>query len=130
MSVSAIRATLEQRLLTVDPDIPTAWENVRFTPANDVPYQAVYFLFTSPEQTNIVQDYAQGGYMHVSLFYPLSEGTAPAMRQAQKIRDGFPVGTKYDDVLIHKTPEIGSGRVDGDRFMVPVYVKFISYITQ
>jgi hypothetical protein len=130
MSVSSIRASLEKRLLAIDPDISTAWENVKFTPANNIPYQSVYFLFADPSQTNINQDYAQGGYMQVSLFYPLMQGSAAAMRQAQKIRDGFKVGTKYDDVIINKTPKIGSGRVGGDRYMVPVHVFFISYIAQ
>lgn len=130
MSVSEIRTTLENELSNIRPELPTAWENVKFTPVSGVPFQKVNFLFSNPDQTTIRQDYSQSGYMQVTLFYPLQQGPGEAMERAEMIRNTFRAGDRLDSVIISRTPEIGAGRTDGDRYMVPVFVRFISFISE
>lgn len=127
MSVNSIRAELETVLNSITPGFATAWENVSFTPSEGVPYQRVNFLFANPDDYSINTEYSQSGYMQVALFYPLQAGSKDALTYAQLIRDTFKIGNTYAGVIINKTPEIGAARIDGDRYMVPVFVRFIRY---
>jgi hypothetical protein len=107
----------------------TAWENLPFKPpAVTIPYQAVHVLFADPDNPVVGPGYSDQGYMQVSLMYPLQKGTLPAGTRAKLIRDAFYRGRSLTNsgvvVTIDKTPAIGNGMPDVDRWNLPVKIPF------
>jgi len=129
MSVVAIRAALDARLNTINPSLATAWENAAFVkPAATVPYQVVHLLFATPDNPETGTGYRELGYMQVTLCYVLQAGPGAAAARAKVVRDTFPKNLSLASgttiVTISKTPSIGNGMVDGDRFTLPVKIPF------
>ena len=134
MSIVNVRAALEAKLNGMANPISYAWENVPFTPVVGVPYAAAYLLPASPENPTMGDTYYQEqGIFQVSLFYPLQVGPAAAAVRAQLIRTAFKRGTSMVSgtvtVRVSRTPEIGQGRVDGDRWHLPVRIVWFAGIT-
>lgn len=130
MSVVDIRAALEARLQSMADylgDANTQWENTAFTPA-DAAYQSVYLLLADPINPEMGGYIQQQGYMQVTLRYPANKGSGDAAAQAQKIRGWFYKGLSLAangfTVTINKTPTVSPGANDGDRYAVPVKIKF------
>ena len=133
MSVILIRAALETALNSITPAMATSWENYSYAPVAGVPYQAINLLFVQPENPTFGSAFhREVGYMQVTLNYPLQVGPTTAATRAELIRAKFFRGASFTSggvtVVIHRTPEISSGRVDGDRWAVPVKVFFYSDI--
>ena len=133
MSIVAVRAALQTKLSGMAA-LATAWENVGYTPVAGTPYQAAYVMPATPDNPTMGDDYYQEqGIFQISLFYPLAVGTAVAEARAQLIRTTFKRGTSMTSgtvtVIVNKTPEIGQGRVDGDRWHIPVRVRWFAGIT-
>lgn len=133
MSITAIRAALETKLNTITPAVSTAWENIAFTPVTGTAYQACYTLRAEPNNSTAGDGYYQErGIFQVNLFYPVGAGPATAEARAILIRTAFKRGTVLTSgttkVNIISTPEIGAGRVEGDRWMVPVRVRWTAGI--
>jgi len=145
MSIVYVRAALQSKLDGIAPSLATAWENVGYTPVVGTPYQAAYVLAAEPENPTMGDGfYREQGIFQISLFYPLKNGTYTAEHRAQVIRDTFKRGTSitpgeiydwYDyyfapfvTVRIEKTPEISQGRVDGDRWHIPVKIRWFAGI--
>jgi hypothetical protein len=129
MSITAIRAALETKLGTISPVLSTAYENVAFTPVAGVPYQECYTLRATPENSTLGDGfYKELGIFQVSLKYPQGVGPSTAEARAILIRAAFKRGTVLTSgttkVLVTATPEIGAGRVDGDRWAVIVKVRW------
>jgi len=134
MSIVSVRAAIETKLATITPAISTAYENVPFTPVAGIPYQSVFIMPAMPENPTFGNDYYRDiGIAQISLFYPIQAGTAAAAARAQLIRTTFKRGTSMTSggvtVRIDKTPEIGAGRVDGDRWHIPVRVRWFAGVT-
>jgi hypothetical protein len=134
VSIVSVRAALESRLNNMANPISTAWENAPFTPVAGTPYQAVYLMTATPENPTMGDGfYREQGIFQVSLFYPLQAGPAAAAARAELIRTAFKRGTALTSgavtVRISRTPEIGQGRVDGDRWHVPVKCTYFAGIT-
>lgn len=134
MSIVSIRAALETKLNTITPAISTAWENHPFTPVDGVPYQRVYLMPATPSNPTMGDGYyREQGIFQVSLFYPLQTGAAAAAARAELIRSAFKRGVSMTSggvtVQIGNTPEISQGRVDGDRFHVPVRIFWFAGVT-
>jgi len=149
MSVIHARAALEVALNAMTPAIDTAYENVAFKPADVTatgariegvpypkgagkPYQQAHVLFAPPDNETFGRAHIERGYMQVKLMYPLLAGTAAVMARAELMRAKFYRGASFTSggvtVIIEKTPEIGSGSVDGDRFVVIVKIRFFANI--
>lgn len=133
MSHVAVRAALEGALNGITPAISTAWENAPFTPVSGTAYQKVNLLLADPDNLGFGSGpYREQGYLQVSLMYPLATGPAAAGARAELIRSTFYRGLSLINngitVLIEKTPTIGSGTVDGDRWMIPVKIRFFANI--
>ncbi|MFZ5669126.1 MAG: phage tail terminator-like protein [Pseudomonadota bacterium] len=133
MSIVAIRAALETQLAAINPSIATAWENDEFTPpALSVPYQAVNLLPAQPGNDESGQAYTQQGILLVSLRYPVKAGSADAAARAELIQTAFARGTSFVtgniNIIIDRTPEIAPGRVDEDRFVLPVRIRFFAQV--
>lgn len=128
MSLAGIRKALETQLATITPAIQTAWENVAFTPVPGTPYQSVNLLLAQPANPEMGPMYIDQGFMQVSLFYPKDNGPADAQARAELIRAAFPIGASYvasgTVVNIIATPEVAPARIDDDRYLVPVRVRF------
>jgi hypothetical protein len=115
----------------MSPALATAWENIAFTPpASSVPYQRAFILFAEPDNSEFGANYTDQGIFQVSLCYPLQAGDATARTRAGLIRTTFARGLTFTSggttVTIQRTPEIGQGQVEGDRWVIPVKIRFYS----
>ena len=134
MSAVHVRAALEAALQAITPSIATAFENDTSTPpAPATPYQRVNVLFSTPANLENTASYEERGFMQVTLCYPLKTGPGGATARAELIRAAFPRGRNLTAggviTLIPNTPEIMPGFVDGDRFCVPVRIRFSAQIS-
>jgi hypothetical protein len=132
----SVRAALEIRLNAIASPLATAWENsADYSPVKNVPYQLVNILFAEPVNPEMNGRYIQQeGYMQVTLRYPHGAGSKDCMTQAQAIRDwfyrGLQVAANGITVTINRTPNVSPGALDGDRYAVPVKIRFITSATQ
>ncbi len=129
MSVVSVRAALQTKLNSMVSPISYAWENIPFTPVPGTPYAQAFLLSATPDNSTLGDGFyrAQGIFL-VSIFYPLQAGTATAEAKAEAIRTEFKRGTTMTSgavsVLVDTTPEIGQGRVDGDRWHIPIKIRW------
>lgn len=133
MSIVNVRAALETKLNGITPTISTAWENTPFEPQAGTAYQRVTLLAAAPDNPTYGGSfYREQGILQIDLMYPLSDGTAAAAARAELIRAAFKRGTSMASgsvtVIIDKTPEVSSGRVEGERWCVPVKVRWYAGI--
>lgn len=129
MSIVLIRQALETRLNTMTPSLATAWEGVVYTPVTGTPYQQVNLLSANAENPTIGGTmYRQAGIFQVLLCYPPSNGAKPAATRAELIRDHFKRGTTLTsgsvEVLIEYTPSILPAIIDGERYRLPVSIRW------
>ena len=128
-SLPAIRVALETALAAITPSLATAYENVPSVPTVGVPYQQAFLLAAQPANIEIGPGYIDQGIFQVNIFWPKDVGSGPAMTQAELIRSTFKFGATFaltsgGSILITNTTEIGQGVPDGDRYMVPVKVRW------
>lgn len=133
MSIVLVRSALQTALNGMSPALATAWENVDYVPVTGTPYQAAYVLAAEPDNPTMGDAfYREQGIFQISLFYPIQVGTAAAEARAELIRTTFKRGTSFTSgtvtVQIEKTPEISPGRVDGDRWHIPVKIRWFAGI--
>ncbi|MDB5456219.1 MAG: hypothetical protein JWP92_1804 [Caulobacter sp.] len=130
MSTLKIRAALEAALSGLTPALDTVWENTAYTPSAGVAYQSAGLLLAEPENPELGQTVIQRGSLQVTLMYPQDGGPLPAATRAELIRATFRRGLSLtaDGVvtMIERTPEIAAGSAVGDRYAVPVRVRFRS----
>ena len=133
MSIVNVRAALETKLNGMTPALPTSWENIPYIPVAGTAYQEAYVLPATPDNPTLGDGfYREQGIFQITLLYPLQAGTATAAARAQLIRTTFKRGTSMVSgavtVRVDRTPEISPGRVDGDRFSIPVKIRFFADI--
>ncbi|NSX15981.1 DUF4128 domain-containing protein [Cupriavidus taiwanensis] len=130
MSNDAIRKALETRLNAMAPPLPTAWQNVQFTPVPGVPYQRADLLPGAPENPAFGDYYREVGVFQVSLMYPQGAGPGAADARAKAVREWFSRGTTLIAdgiaVVIQRTPAIAAGYADGDRWRVPISIQYFA----
>lgn len=134
MSAVLIRYALEEALAGMSPALATAPENESFAPAEGTPYQRVTMLLAEPVNAEIGRAglHREEGFLQVDLKYPLNRGSGAAATRAELIRSTFYRGASFTasgvTVNIERTPEIMPGRVEEDRYVVPVRIRFYSHI--
>lgn len=134
MSALLVRAALETALAAMSPPLATAWENVPYAPVQGTPYQRATVLLAEPVNSEIGRQglHMEQGFMQVDLAYPLNAGTHDAITRAELIRTTFYRGASFTasgvTVNIERTPEIAPGRVEADRFVIPVRIRFYAHI--
>jgi hypothetical protein len=133
MSNKAIKAAFETKLSSLQPPLPTAFENTNYKPVDGQPYQECWLLFAAPENPTFGDNfYRQRGYMQVDLRYPTNQGGGPAGDRAEFIRDSFPRGLSLIAAgvtsVVENTPEISNGVVEGDRYVIRVRVRFYANV--
>lgn len=132
MSNAAISLALETALVATSGSISTAWENVDFTPP-DAGYQVATVMFAEPENPALgAAFFRQRGYLQVQLRYPLGTGKQAAVTRAEALRAAFNRGLSFTasgiTVVMEKTPEIGTGYTEDNRFVVNVKMPFFANI--
>lgn len=135
MSAVLVRTALEVALAAMSPAVATAWENEPYTPVVGTPYQRVNLMLAAPDNPEMGSArYTEQGIFQISLAYPLDAGPGAATARAELIRSTFYRGASFVSgavtVNIEKTPEIAPGRVEEDRFVIPVRVRFFAHIVR
>lgn len=135
MSSLKVKTALETALNAMTPPLLTAWPNVAFTPpvGSSTPWQRADVLFAAPEDLEIGDTYhREQGVFLVSLKYPIQAGIGTALARAELLRSVFYRGASFTNggviVTIEQTPEISAGFADGDRWVIPVRIRFYANI--
>lgn len=131
MSAVLIRSALEVALAAMSPSLDTVYENEPFVPVVGTPYQRVNVLFAEPDNPEVGRTTTERGFLQVQLAYPLDEGWGNATARAELIRDTFYRGLALTasgvTTTIEKTPEIAPGRIEEDRYVLTVRVRFFAH---
>jgi len=132
MTIATIRAALETRLNGITSPLPTAWENMDYTPVLGTPWQRVNLLVNEPVDYAVTSDVIeQRGILQVTLYYPHGEGTAAAAARADAVRARFaPVQTLTSGqtkVEILRTAHIAIGQSVDEWWVVPVSIPWRSF---
>lgn len=130
MSIVAIRSALESALDGMTPALSTSWQNVPFTPVTGTPYQRATLLLAEPDNREFGASFQEQGFLQVDLCYPQSVGSNAVEARAELLRTTFKRGTTIGSLMITATPEIKPAYNDGDRYVVPVRIRFHIYIIQ
>lgn len=133
MSIVKIRAALEVALDAMTPSLQTAWENAEAIPVQATAYQRAFIVTAPPANVEMTgKIHREQGYMQVSLCYPLGDGPVAAATRAELIRATFYTGATFTNsgvsVIVDGTPEIGPAFNDDGRYILPVRVRFYSYL--
>jgi hypothetical protein len=133
MSAILVRRALEVALAAMTPALATAWENAPYTPVVGTPYQRVTLMLAEPDNPEMGSArYTEQGIFQIDLKYPLNGGPSAVTTRAELIRSTFYRGASFTSggvtVNIEKTPEIAPGRVEEDRFVIPVKVRIFAHI--
>lgn len=134
MSITAIRAALWNELVAITPKLPTAYQNGDFTIPTG-PYQVAWLLMARPDRVEMSgRIRREQGIFQIDLKYPAKGGPGLTDARAELIQSAFHDGRTIigAGVTIHISgpPEIGTGRNEDDRFVVPVKVPFHSNIAR
>lgn len=135
MSFINVKKAIEKKLALLVGVLPTARENMTYTPISGTAYQRINFLKAS--DSNLVQGRKItriSGIAQVTLFYPSPSisGTTLADTMAEDIKAHFkPIQTLIEGstkVFITDSPNIATGFTDGDRWVIPVSIQWFADI--
>jgi len=89
-------------------------------------------MLAEPENPSFDKFHREIGYLQVNLAYPIHAGPKDAYTRAELIRAAFPRGKSFTSgsvtVTVQRTPAVDAGRVDGDRWFVPVKIRFFANV--
>jgi len=128
MSMPQIRRALEKHLASLDPPVPTAWDNVGFSPpADGSVYQEARFVPNAPNDEMMdTLTYIEQGFLQVALFYPQGKGPRDADNRVDALRTHFRRGTTLTengiDTIITGVPEVAAGLPVEGQWRVPVTI--------
>jgi hypothetical protein len=134
MSNPLIRKLLETQLNTVTPAVPTAFENMPFTPTQRTPWQRVTMMPAATGNPTMGDSFKrEQGVFQVSLFYPTNEGAHNAEARAELVKTAFNRGSTFVSanvsVKILEHP-YASYAIPGDGwFHVPVTIPYVADVT-
>ncbi|MFM9829731.1 MAG: phage tail terminator-like protein [Sphingomonas sp.] len=135
MSAVLCRKALEVALSGMSPSLATAWENAPYSPVVGTAYQAVSMILARPADIELSgRIHREQGFLQINLMYPLDTGPNAAETRAELVRSTFYASRTFtaSGVTVHidGTPEIAPARVEDNRYMVPVRVRFYAHITR
>jgi hypothetical protein len=132
MTVKLMRAAVEAATTAMSPSLPTAWQNVPFTPVSGTAYQRVEWMFARPTNNEFGANYRQDAICQVTLCYPAGQGPATIETRAELMKTTFKRGNSFTSggmtVVISDTPEVMPAYVDGDRFCIPVRIRVYAHL--
>ena len=134
MSQLSIKNAFETAIAAMTPTLDTAYANADHTPVTGTPFQKVFFLPATPDNTEQgVTNYREQGLVQVALCYPLNEGELSALTRAELLKTTFKRGTTLvkDGITINviDTPTIMAGFKDSDRWVIPVRIFYQACIS-
>lgn len=132
MSLAKVRAALESRLNGMSSVLPTAWENVPFSPTEGVAWQKANLLMNDPVDYAVNLDVTeQRGLFQVTTYFPEGNGTATASAYAKSVADRFaPDQTLTSggvDVEILSTARIATSRQIDGWWVTPITIPWRSF---
>jgi Bacteriophage related domain of unknown function len=136
VSIKNIRSALEQRLATLSPATPVAWENAQYAPTLGTMYLAVALLPARTENPTITGDPAQElaleqGVFQVTVVAPVNGGSGPASDKAEAIRALFPRGLSLTvsgtTVRIAEKATVSAAIPNDDWYNVPVSIPYFCH---
>lgn len=138
MSQNKIRTALDTRLLSTPGGIAaqwTAWDNkgLKTAPPATQAYQIASLLPATPDNPTLTQKIQiHAGIFQVLLHLPVGAGPLFGEAAAQAIVDHFPAGLRLtysgQTVRIVGTPAIAGGYLSGERYCVPVSIRYNSIV--
>lgn len=138
MTITNIRAALDTRLLSTPGGIAsslTTWDNKApaTQPTAAQAYQEVTLLPARPDNPTIDEaTQIHNGIYQVLLRFPVGKTSLPAETVANAIAAHFPAGLQLtyggQTVRIRGTPAIGAGYLSGERYCVPVSIRYNSIV--
>lgn len=134
MSIAKIRAAFETRLATLSPALATAYENGSYAPVAGTPYQRVNLLPNTPEDAVLGSKiYFERGIFQVTLCYPVGNGPGTAEARAQLVKDLFKRGTSMTQsgliITVMRAPSAAPAFIDGDRYCIPLSVRYQAQVS-
>ena len=126
MSIIKAEKAVRRHLLTLSPQLPTAYEAIPFTAPTGM-YQRLQFVVNPPTDPTF------GNYYHreniqVQIFVAdkLDVGTNAAITRAQSLRNLFHKGLTLNEggfrMHVLRTPQIAGVAIASDRVIVPVLI--------
>ena len=134
MSVAQIRQFLEPALnaIVIAPAVIN-WENSKYVPLDGIPYLDVMLMMGKPDNPTIGPGFHRDkGIFQVMLQYPFGPGPAATDAMSDLIIASFPKGRSWSatkiTLTIAATPYASPGRVDGNRWALPIRVPFFANV--
>ncbi|MGJ5032355.1 phage tail terminator-like protein [Bradyrhizobium sp. HKCCYLS2038] len=131
-----ITEALFTRLAALSPAIPTAYPNVSFPapPAVDRPdtYLQASILRAPTQSVGIAAWDEHAGILQIDVVYKPQDGELKPLQIADSVAAWFARGTRMTNgsiqIDVYEPPQIASMMADGDRFRIPVSVRYRSFI--
>ena len=127
MNIETIRGKLDARLALLAPALPTAWQDVQFTPpALGAPFQRTMLIPAPPFTPTLTEQVARDqGIYQIMLSFPAGNGSGAADRRASAIQAHFPAQLDLGDRLRTRgKPTIAPPLPDDARILIPVSVRY------
>lgn len=131
MTQQLIRSALDTRLETT-PGMPEiVYEGEDYAPVAETPYAKVDLLPRRPANPTLdEQTQDHGGVYQISLYFPRGADTGTMDALAGAVQTHFAAGTRLTagiiSLRIEGTPAIAAGFPTGDRWLVPVSIRYRS----
>lgn len=124
-----IRTALRKHIVALDPTFLTSRENAKFVPDATKPYQVLTVQPRAVSNPSFGDGfYRENGSFRINLCYPINAGEGAAIKKAEEIKNHFKRGTTLTEagvaVRIDRTPSIGVGYIQGDRYVIPVRIEW------
>lgn len=131
MTQQLIRAALDTRLATMPGLPPIAYEGDNYAPVAEVTYAKADLMPRRPANPTLdEQTQDNGGVYQISLYFPRGTDTGTMDALAGAIQTHFAAGTRLTagiiSLRIEGTPAISAGFPTGDRWLVPVSIRYRS----
>lgn len=132
MSIVAIEAALEERLLTLTDPPPIAWEDVGFEPTTGRGYLRVHHLHNAPRDLYLDGGSAElAGILQVAVVWPAGQGKVEAKQMAEQVSALFAPVQSLDAgsrrIELTQTPAIAGGMPDEGWYTVPVSISWRAF---
>lgn len=115
--------------------IDIIFENFTYNSIPGKPFINVWFMFAKTQNPTILapseaEQILETGYVQLNLQFPLNGGPGPCDAVAQSIRSTFRRGLAFTlstgVLIVQTTPSVSPGRIEGDRWFVPVKIYFFA----
>lgn len=135
MSISDVETALIQNYVDGSFNLPTAYENRMFSPADGKPWAAVSFIPNQPVVASIgpTGSDEHTGILQIDLYYPVNTGTGQCRDKAQEVMDAYKAGSDVEyngqHVIITSCGR-STGRAANGWYRVIITVEWYAHINR